>query len=299
MPDRAEDCGYQRAIRSSHVPVVASRRPGAIGTRRTSLTSAAAAARGNAMPGLRGVPKSSYPRRYVYGGGGTPAPLQIVNQHHGNQDGKRYQEDQHEGHRHPPVRRSPTYVTGRTQDDLLANWSRSCAASHLCSRTKSPGRVGDSSRSRPLRERPSDEVSDNRHRQRWTPADTHGRPVAGQLSCDAGSPRLYLASGRRGQCRRSGAAQHGDSRTDLLDPPICCRTQPYLIKRGACGAAGPASAPGLRPWEARPGARRAAPADPADLPGSSGTQIGAARSRLPGARLSRARSSGPSRPAGC
>ena len=36
-------------------------------------------------------------------------------------------------------------------------------------------RVGDSSRSRPARERPSDQVSDNRHRQQWTPADTYGR----------------------------------------------------------------------------------------------------------------------------
>ena len=35
-------------------------------------------------------------------------------------------------------------------------------------------RVGDSSRSRSVRERPSDELSDNRHRQRWTPADTYG-----------------------------------------------------------------------------------------------------------------------------
>ena len=158
--------------------------------------------------------------------------------------------------------------------------------------------MGDSSRSRPLRERPSDEVSDNRHRQRWTPADTHGRPVAGQLSCDAGSPRLYLASGRRGQCRRSGAAQHGDSRTDLLDPPDLLPNSALLDQARRLRRRGPGVSARPPPWEARPGARRAAPADPADLPGSSGTQIGAARSRLPSARLSRARSSGPSRPAG-
>ena len=59
--------------------------------------------------------------------------------------------------------------------------------------------VRGSSRSRPARERPSDKVSDNRHEQRWTPADTHGRSVPGQGYCGAGSPRLYLASGRRGQ----------------------------------------------------------------------------------------------------
>lgn len=31
-------------------------------------------------------------------------------------------------------------------------------------------------------ERPSDELSDNRHRQRWTPADTHGRSAAGHAT---------------------------------------------------------------------------------------------------------------------
>jgi hypothetical protein len=49
----------------------------------------------------------------------------------------------------------------------------------------------------------SDEVSDNRHGQRWTSVDTHGRSAAGHACCGAGSPRLYLASGRRGRscCR--------------------------------------------------------------------------------------------------
>ena len=56
----------------------------------------------------------------------------------------------------------------------------------------------------------SDEVSDNRHRQRWTPADTHGRSVPGQACCGAGSPRLYLASGRRGRRFKSG---HPDRET--------------------------------------------------------------------------------------
>ncbi len=109
--------------------------------------------------------------------------------------------------------------------------------------------------------------------------------------------RLGLPShpaSRRRSCLRLGVSTTSSSRdfTPNRSP------MPGVLKRGACGAAGPASAPGLRPWEARPGARRAAPADPTDPPGSSVTQIGAARSRLPGARLSRARSSGPSRPAG-
>ena len=50
----------------------------------------------------------------------------------------------------------------------------------------------------------SDQVSDNRLGQRWTPADTHGRSVAGQGCYGAGSPHLYLASGRRGHTAESG-----------------------------------------------------------------------------------------------
>jgi hypothetical protein len=42
-------------------------------------------------------------------------------------------------------------------------------------------------------------MSDNRHGQRWTSADTHGRSAAGHARYAAGSARLYLASGRRGQ----------------------------------------------------------------------------------------------------
>ena len=39
----------------------------------------------------------------------------------------------------------------------------------------------------------SDQVSDNRHRQRQTPADIHGQRAPGQACCGAGSRRLYLA----------------------------------------------------------------------------------------------------------
>jgi hypothetical protein len=48
-------------------------------------------------------------------------------------------------------------------------------------------------------ERPSNQVSNNRHRQWWTPMDSHGRSIAAQACSDADSPRQYLASGRRGQ----------------------------------------------------------------------------------------------------
>jgi hypothetical protein len=80
--------------------------------------------------------------------------------------------------------------------------------------------VWGSSRSRPARERPSDKVSDNRHGQRWTPADAHGRSVPGQGCCGAGSPRLYLASGRRGRRFKSG---HPDPRNRRVTwYPVAC-----------------------------------------------------------------------------
>lgn len=59
----------------------------------------------------------------------------------------------------------------------------------------------------PARERPSDKVSDNRHRQWWTPADKRGRSAAGYEYYGTGSPRRSLASGRRGH--RSSRAHRG------------------------------------------------------------------------------------------
>jgi len=88
------------------------------------------------MVGLRGVPKNSYPRCHVYSVGGTPTPLQLVSQYHGNQDGKGCQDEQHDRHRHPPVRRSPTYATRRTRDGLFPN----CPAP---TRRRTPGRGPD------------------------------------------------------------------------------------------------------------------------------------------------------------
>ena len=48
-------------------------------------------------------------------------------------------------------------------------------------------------------QRLSDEVSDNRHGQRRTSADTHGRSAAGHARCGAGNSCRNLASGRRGR----------------------------------------------------------------------------------------------------
>lgn len=47
-------------------------------------------------------------------------------------------------------------------------------------------------------ERPSNQVSNNHHRQQWTPADDDGRYFRGQTCRSPGSPYRYLASGRRG-----------------------------------------------------------------------------------------------------
>ena len=44
--------------------------------------------------------------------------------------------------------------------------------------------------------RPGDQMSDNRNRQQWTPADADGRSFPGQTCCRAGSPCPHLASGR-------------------------------------------------------------------------------------------------------
>ncbi len=77
--------------------------------------------------------------------------------------------------------------------------SRLPLSAHHTQARRSGKRAGDRNRSRPTRGRPSGEVSDYRHRQRWTPADTHGRSAASHACCGAGSPRRNLASGRRGR----------------------------------------------------------------------------------------------------
>ncbi len=94
----------------------------------------------------------------------------------------------------------------------------------------------DSGRSRPsatVRERPSDEQSDNRHRQRQTPVDMHGRSAAGHGCCRAGRPRRNLASGRRGRLiaesgriRTDDGAKHSQARRSLS-----CRSCRVSVRR--------------------------------------------------------------------
>ena len=40
--------------------------------------------------------------------------------------------------------------------------------------------------------RPSNQVSNDRHRQQWTPEDTHGRLATGRARCGAGGSRQYI-----------------------------------------------------------------------------------------------------------
>ncbi len=53
----------------------------------------------------------------------------------------------------------------------------------------------------PRRREVSNQVSNNRDRQRWTSADIDGQRFPGQTCRSPGSPHLYLASGRRGHRR--------------------------------------------------------------------------------------------------
>lgn len=83
-----------------------------------------------------------------------------------------------------------------------------------------------------MRERLSNQVSNYRHYQRWTPADAGGQSIPGQAGRSAGSQRRYLASGRRGRVYRAD-----------------CRIAPYLRSRRRRW---PGSCAGLSLWEARP-----------------------------------------------
>ena len=165
-------------------------------------------------------------------------------------------------------------------------------------------RVGDRSRSRPARGRPSDEVSDNRHRQRWTPADIHGRSAAGHARCGAGSPRRNLASGRRGQQSSSRCSpQHALCLVQRglavrLACPLRCRITPYQIKAAPLRFAAPGTARGgLRPLGGRPAtADRACRHRSTDRLGSSAALSSRpAMSRLPGQSEPRRRPARPGR----
>jgi Enoyl-CoA hydratase/isomerase len=91
-------------------------------------------------------------------------------------------------------------------------------------------------------QRLSDQVSDNRHRQRWTPADAHGRSIACHTCYGAGSPHRYLAWGRRGRRFKSGHPDQvkGNSRSSQVAFLMYCgqrepsgstvRSAPRLIR---------------------------------------------------------------------
>ena len=74
----------------------------------------------------------------------------------------------------------------------------------VCAGSLHPGRQADACLE------PSNQVSNNRHRQRRTPADADGRSFPGQASRSPGSPHRNLASGRRGRRFKSG---HPDQET--------------------------------------------------------------------------------------
>ena len=89
--------------------------------------------------------------------------------------------------------------------------------------------MGDSSRSRPARERPGDKVSDNRHRQRRTPANTHGRRRPRVLR--RWQPATQLGFGTK----RPGPRSSGGSRRL---PPALPRTSGQHCDTGRTRTAG-------------------------------------------------------------
>ena len=107
-------------------------------------------------------------------------------------------------------------------------------------------RVGDSSRSRPARERPSDELSDNRHRQRRTPVDgMDGLPQATRAAALAPRAATWLRDER--------PVVRFVRLVTALSGPLAAEFSRTRIKAAPDGAAGPAPASRALPWEARPG----------------------------------------------
>ena len=120
-------------------------------------------------------------------------------------------------------------------------------------------------------------MSDNRHGQRWTSADTHGRSAAGHACCDAGSPGRDLASERKA----SGSAR---AARDSAIPVVrsAAELSRNRSRRRAARAAGPAPTPGSAlggpPAHAGPHVAKAAQINTAHTPAQN---PGAAHSRLP------------------
>ena len=118
----------------------------------------------------------------------------------------------------------------------------------------------------PARGRPSNQVNNNHHRQRWTPADIDRRRFPGQICPSHDSRHLYLASGRRGQRpgqgvrfweqdgsghRRAGAPKRGDrSHMKPRDQPRRLPLDRPLARALYCG-------PGRREFEPLTGPTRA------------------------------------------
>jgi hypothetical protein len=108
-------------------------------------------------------------------------------------------------------------------------------------------------------ERPIDELSDNRHWQRWTPTDTHGQYAPGWACNGAGSPPRYLASGRRGQRSGSRSSSQRNPRLSAYAahmPRCVAEFSRIRSRRLRCAPPRPGAAPGSASG-GPPGARRA------------------------------------------
>jgi hypothetical protein len=142
---------------------------------------------------------------------------------------------------------------------------------------------------RRTQERPSNGVSNNHHRQQWTPVDADGRWSPGQTRRAAGSWHRDLASGRRG--RRSGlrsSSRHNPRLSAALP------NSAVFDQGGAYGAADPA--PALRSASKGPRSARRAPSRDLQIrtaysPHRAGCVLRAVLSRPGPARGCRARRS--------
>ena len=108
-----------------------------------------------------------------------------------------------------PARRGPHRPGGR--------WLRGRGDASIILVTRRPSVLGEQAVHHAQRLR--DQVSDNRHGRRRTPADIHGRSVPGQACCDAGSPGRYLASDEEAAGSNPGHPDHksaGHTASDYL-----------------------------------------------------------------------------------
>ena len=101
--------------------------------------------------------------------------------------------------------------------------------------------------------RPGGQVSDNHHRQRWTPADVDRRCLPGQDCRSPGSPHRYLASGRRGQRFGFRSSSQRNPRLSAALPNLAANRSSAAALRSAASAR-PAlrCGPGGPRWRGRP-----------------------------------------------